>query len=207
MALLLTITYVFPLTGTIAELLTGTMVNVLDFYNCLPGTICGSPVDVRGIMPSSLVLDCRKTTPANVCAVAQFVPETLVLRTRSGEDSDKLASITLHMLEVLAGTELAVGNIGKIIPPKELTEPVNVASMHRVIGPVATVDLMRDGHRTVCGHVETEDKLLEVRPMILVDSAGNTGLVNRSLVASMECHCGRVVMDASGIQLELLDDV
>jgi hypothetical protein len=158
-------------------------------------------------MPSSLVLDYRKTTPANVSAVAQFIPETLVLRTRSGEDSDKLASITLHMLEVFTGTELAVGNIDKIITPKELTEPVNVAPMHRVIGPVATVDLMRDRHSTVCGHVETEDKLLEVRSMILVDSTGNTGLVNRSLVASMECHCGRVVMDASGIQLELLDDM
>jgi hypothetical protein len=111
------------------------------------------------------------------------------------------------MLEVFTGTELAVGNIDKIIMPKELTEPVNVASMHRVIGPVAAVDLMRERYSTVCGHVETEDKLFEVRAMILVDSTGNTGLANRSLVASMECHGGRIMMDASGIELELFDDM
>jgi len=176
-------------------------------FDCLAGTICGSPVDVRGVMPSSFVLDYRKTTPANARAVAQFIPEILVLRTCSREDSDKLTSITLDMLEVFTGTELAVGNIDKIITPKELPEPVNIASMHRVIGPVATVDLMRERHSTICGHVETEDKLFEVRPMILVDSTGNTGLANRTLVASMECHGGRIMMDASGIKLELLDDV
>jgi len=111
------------------------------------------------------------------------------------------------MLKVLAGTEFAVGDIDEIIAPKEFAEPVKVASMHRVIRPVTTVYLMGDRHSAVCGYVEAKDKLLEIRSMIFVYSTGNTGFLNRALVTSMESHCGRVVMDTPGIELELLDDV
>ena len=43
--------------------------------------------------------------------------------------------------------------------------------------------------------------------MVLVDSMGDLGVSIGALVLSAESHCGGVIMDAMGVELELLDDM
>ena len=43
--------------------------------------------------------------------------------------------------------------------------------------------------------------------MILVDSMGDLGVSIGAVVLSVESDCGGVVVDAMGVELELLDDM
>ena len=79
--------------------------------------------------------------------------------------------------------------------------------MDRVVGPVPAVDLVGDRHRAVGRDVEAEDQLLEVRPVVLRVAMGDPGFLDTPLVAAVEGHRGRVVVDATGVELELFDDV
>ena len=79
--------------------------------------------------------------------------------------------------------------------------------MDRVVGAIAAEDLVGDGNRTVGGHIEPEDQLLEVRPMVLAQPVGDLGIGVRALVASVERDARGVVVDPARIEFELLDDV
>jgi len=77
----------------------------------------------------------------------------------------------------------------------------------RVVGPTPAVDLVGDWHRAVGRDVEAEDQLFEVRPVVFIMAVRDPRFLDAPLVATLEGHRGRVVVDTAGVELELFDDV
>ena len=63
------------------------------------------------------------------------------------------------MLEVLAGTQLGVGHVDEVIATEQRAQVLHVALMNRIVGAVAVIHLVSDGHRSVGGDIESKDQL------------------------------------------------
>jgi len=165
------------------------------------------PIDVGRIVFFPPVLDGRSPAPPRGGPLPQQCPHRLVLGPGPRQDGDELTPVALQIGQVLAGAELAVGHVDEVVAAQKLPETLQVAPVDRVVGPVPAVDLVGDRHRAVGRDVEAEDQLLEVRPVVLRVAMGDPGFLDTPLVAAVEGHRGRVVVDATGVELELFDDV
>ena len=167
----------------------------------------GGPIDIRRVFFFPPVVDDQRPAPAHGSAGPQEVPHRLVLGSGPGQNRDEFSPVTLQISQVLAGTELAVGHVDEIVAAQKLAEAFQVPPMDRVVGPVPAVNLVGDRDRAVGRDVEAEDQLLEVWPVVLVEPENDPGFLDTAVVAAVEGHRGRVVVDAAGVELELLDDL
>ena len=88
---------------------------------------------------------------------------------------------------------------------EQLPQVVDIAAVDRVIGTVATVNLMRQGHSAIGGDAEAKDELLQIGAVILVVTVSEPGFGKGAFILAEKSDRRRVVVDAACVQLKLLD--
>ena len=165
------------------------------------------PIDIGRIVFFPPVFDDQGPAPPYGVPFSQEVAHRLVFGPGPRQDGDELSPVALQIGQILTRAELAVGHVDELVASQKPAEPLEVAPVDRIVGPVPAVDLVGDRDGAVGRDVEAEDQLLEVGPAGLRVSMGDPGFPDAPFIAAVERHRGRVVMDAADIELELFDDV
>ena len=64
-----------------------------------------------------------------------------------------------HMLKVFSGTQLAIGDIDKVLSAQDLPEPVYIVSVHCIICAVSAVNFVGYGNGSVRSDIKAKDEL------------------------------------------------
>jgi hypothetical protein len=176
----------FPGCGVLLGSLRATIPDQTISFLCLLGPIGGSPIGVdRVVSGSSLVFDPQEIAPSYKGALPELGAELLVFRPVSRQHRDELASILSDVLKVLFRTQLTVRHVYEILSAEDLTEEIYVPWVNGIVGSIAAVDVVSDGHSAVGSHIETEDQLLQIGAMILVVAVYDLWTFDRALVLAI----------------------
>jgi len=109
---------------------------------------------------------------------AQLISELIALFPRVGHDRHDTAAVRDNVMQLLVGTDLAIGNIEEVIPSGDATECRPRLNVSSVVGSVARIRLVVDRHRTIGGDSQAVNQLLQIWPMILAMALGEKEAVS-----------------------------
>ena len=158
-------------------------------------------------LPAALVAGAAlapERSPANPVGQA-VVGESPDLTAGARQDGDKAPVLPIDPQEGFAHAQLAVGDIDEVALAQQTAQRLPDLPMGGIVGLVAVVGLVMNGDGSVGGDTQAVNQLLEIRAVVFAEAPaqlnGSGELVG---VGPGKLDRGGIVMDARGIQVEML---